>query len=296
MTISTTWMAKYVAGGDTALVNNIVFLWQNPCAATPSAYFQTLFPAAGEALITFLSFGWDDVLRGAVRPKGAYCGRRKQKKPRARPGILRQLLTDDVGNNIGKHIPGTKTIRARPTSSGVNFLWRADGVLQRGLFWWMVSDIVNDFFVNWSSGIIDGHCTPGLYDWEGSCYGNNSTFIPLVPIQDVTMPVDGSQVNCTAHLGAISWTGQKRGFAYGSLEVLNIGLSTSTFDLILWTDKGGGAELASEVSSPAMPGQRALCIVAAPVEGPQSVYLRMRPKTTTWGGLDAMIVASGTNF
>jgi len=296
VTISTTWMAKYVTGGDTALVNNVIFLWQNPCAIRPSAYFQTLFPAAGTALVTFFAFGWDDVLRGALRPRGAYCGRRKQKKPRARPGILRQWLTDDVGNNIGKHIPGSKTIRARNTSSGVNFLWRLDGVLQRGLFWWMVADIVDDFFINWTTGIIDGHCEPGLYDWEGSCYNNNSIFIPLVPIQDVLMTIDGSQTNCVAHLGTISWIGQKRGFAYGSLECLNIGASTAAFDLILWSDKNGGTELASETSNAAFPGQPASSAVGAFVEGPQSVYLRMRPRSTTWGGLDASIVASGTNI
>jgi len=294
--INTAWLAQYIARHETPVVNSIVFLWQNPCAIRPSAYVELAFPALGTALVTFFTFGWEDVVRGALRPKGSLCGRIKQKKPRARPGFLRQLLTDDIGNNIGKHLPGTNTIRSIKYSKGYTLAWVVDNLSQRGLFYWLLLGISEDIFINWTTGIIDAHCTPGLFDWEGSCYDPQGFFIPLVPIQDVTMVTDGDHVNCGATGGVISIPFARSGFIYGSLDATNTGPNGAAFELVMWTDQGGGQEFDSSNSQFCIPGEIGHASVGAFVQGAGSFYLRMRPNGTNWHAVEGFIVGSGKNI
>ena len=50
-------------------VNGIVKFIQNPCIAPWVVYVELAAPAAGKAVLTLLDFGFDDVVRGALRPK-----------------------------------------------------------------------------------------------------------------------------------------------------------------------------------------------------------------------------------
>lgn len=129
--------------------NRVSKFMANPCDAPTMAYVETFFPAAGKAVITLLSFGLDDVARGFFRPKGLYpkgcLGRNKRR--RGAIGI------PEVGEEIGKRIPGAETVKSRQYGGLEKNLWLLDGLAQRVLFWFMVIDVITDFSYDWTSGI-----------------------------------------------------------------------------------------------------------------------------------------------
>jgi hypothetical protein len=48
-------------------------------------------------------------------------------------------------------MPGAKPIGAPQWTAAGRALWRIDSVMQRGLFWWLVADVTNDFAFEWTS-------------------------------------------------------------------------------------------------------------------------------------------------
>jgi len=131
-------------------VNAVIKYFQNPCDAPWAIYFETALPALGEAIITILSFGFDDVVRGAVRPKGLRSGRHTRG---GRKGGRRGGGIPEIGNLLGTMIPGSKAARDRKVSAGVRNLWVLDGIIQRVLWYWLVADVTATFAFNWTSAI-----------------------------------------------------------------------------------------------------------------------------------------------
>ncbi|MBW8018008.1 MAG: hypothetical protein FVQ82_17705 [Planctomycetes bacterium] len=129
-------------------LNYVVDAWAAPCEAPWYIIVETMGPAALKALITFATFGWDDVFRGYVRPKQL---RRtgKMKKPFRIKGV--PIYFPEIGEWIGKRLPWARRFQAIVYRSGSVTMWRIDSVLQRGLFYWLVADIAVDFFFNWTS-------------------------------------------------------------------------------------------------------------------------------------------------
>ncbi len=142
-------------------VNYVVRFLEDPCDAPWMVYIETAIPPAGRLLLAWFSFGLDDVLRGFFRPKGLRSGRhgRRGRRGGVRPGRLTRLarnipgLGDDVGNFIGKRLPGAERARGRQVSQGVKSLWIIDNRLQRLLLWWFVADIVSTFLYEWASAL-----------------------------------------------------------------------------------------------------------------------------------------------
>lgn len=129
-------------------VNYVIDAWADACEAPWYIYVETMKPAALEAFIVLITFGWDDVLRGIFRPGGL--GRRSMK----RKGRWARKIPrfPELGETIGKGLPvadqiedfvkwGTKT----------RFLWRIDTAIQLALFAWLVVDVTVDFAFNWTS-------------------------------------------------------------------------------------------------------------------------------------------------
>ncbi len=128
--------------------NYVIDAWTNPCVAPWYIYVETMGPAALKAFITLISFGWDDVARGFWRPRGLNprrTGKRKGKWRRAIPRF------PELGEEIGKRIPGADAVKGRKWGCGGRTLWRIDTALQRGFFYWLVADVTNDFFFEWTS-------------------------------------------------------------------------------------------------------------------------------------------------
>lgn len=129
-------------------VNYVIDSWAMPCEAPWYIYVETLKPAALEAFIVLITFGWDDVLRGVFRPGGLGHRTMKRKGRWAR----KVPRFPEMGETIGKGLPvadqiedfikwGTKT----------RFLWRIDTAIQMALFAWLVVDVTIDFAFNWTS-------------------------------------------------------------------------------------------------------------------------------------------------
>lgn len=139
-------------------VNYVVEAWSTGCDAPWYIYVETMKPAALEAFIVLLSFGWADVVRGRLRPKGL--GRRTSK----RKGRWNRRIPafPEIGNTLGKAIPlGEQLEDFVKWGTGTRFLWRIDNLMQAGLFMWLVADVAEDFVFNWTSLLYESYwCQP----------------------------------------------------------------------------------------------------------------------------------------
>lgn len=129
--------------------NRVVEFGMHSCDAPWPTYITAAFAPAGKAIITLLSFGLDDVARGYLRPKGLYKNGCLGRKKRGRNVVG----VPEVGEEIGKRLPGADLSKSRSYSAGEKHLWLLDGVAQRILFWVMVGDIVTDFAFDYVQGI-----------------------------------------------------------------------------------------------------------------------------------------------
>lgn len=93
---------------------------------------------SGEVLVALLSFGWSDVARGALRPRGIRPRSHLRNSKKNKPG--RGL--PEIGNEIGKKAGDALEIRGRAVSEGVKKLWIADAVLQRIGYWILITETV----------------------------------------------------------------------------------------------------------------------------------------------------------
>lgn len=147
-------------------INYIVDFWIDPCNAPLLLYLELALPPAGDALVTWFTYGLADVLRGYARPSKALGGRRstrkgKGKKPRTRLGRAaaqagrrgRMLpgFGDDSGGFLGKNLPGAKEFKKRPISQGEFNLWILDDVGQKVLLALLITDIAIDFGYEWAT-------------------------------------------------------------------------------------------------------------------------------------------------
>ncbi len=144
-------------------VNYIKTVSEDPCNGPPWIVNMELFlPPAGDAIITMMLFGWDDVARGFFRPRGLHRGKGARRGPRA-AGRIRRLgsflgklpgIGDDPGDFIGKKLPFAKKVKGRKIVMAERIMWLVDNRLQRLLFWWLVIDVVEEFFYDWTSLIM----------------------------------------------------------------------------------------------------------------------------------------------
>lgn len=139
-------------------VNFVIDSWVTGCDAPWYIYIETMKPAALEAFIVLITFGWADVLRGAFRPKGL--GRRSSKR-KGRWARHRGRFPE-VGNTLGKALPFAEQIEDFiKWGSNTKMLWRIDNAMQAGLFFWLVADVAEDFAFNWTSLLYESYwCQP----------------------------------------------------------------------------------------------------------------------------------------
>lgn len=152
-----------VIGDIYGAANTVIDYAESDCHPDWNIYVETLFPALGEAVLVLLSFGLDDVLRGYFRPAGGRgfgglgrASRRTRRLTRAQRarGLLRGGIPE-IGELIGRHLPNAEVVRGRNIGRGERWLWRVDGIAQRGLWYWMVADVTEDFLVNWTTALLE---------------------------------------------------------------------------------------------------------------------------------------------
>lgn len=189
-------------------INFIIDSWSTGCRAPWYIYIETMGPAALEAFIVMLSFGWADVIRGALRPKGL--GRRTTK--RKGKWSKRIPAFPEPGNTLGKWLPFAEQIEDFTNwGTKTKGLWRIDNAIQAGLFWWLVADVAEDFVFNWTSLLYETHwCKePELGKFSYRNAGMTSKFgnawrLAAYGIEDyeIPMPAWGFQSGRTGATGA----------------------------------------------------------------------------------------------
>ncbi len=145
--------------------NTIIEVAEIRCNWSWRLFVETALPAVGEAALALVAFDWDDIARGALRPygiRGRYrirkggtkrtTGRRTLTKRRA-SRILRRAEIPEIGELIGKNLPGSKLIKSSAAMGKTRWLWILDGFAQRFLFYWLIFDVASDFLYNWAMGI-----------------------------------------------------------------------------------------------------------------------------------------------
>lgn len=155
--------------GYSGIINNIGFLITNPCGATPWIYLETLIPVTGHALVEFLSFGLSDILIGYAHPKprrgmNRYDRRDKAKRERGRDGKMRRARKfeiPEIGNEIGKHLPGSRYVKSVQTDLLSHLIWVPVDIAERAAWWWLITDILQDGVYNWASEIFKESCLGG---------------------------------------------------------------------------------------------------------------------------------------
>jgi len=147
-------------------VNYIIDFWVDPCHAPVIVYIQLLRDPLAHALLAWFSFGLSDVIRGYIRPSKALGGtsfnrRGKEKKPKTKfrkfagqvGGVAKTVpgIGDDVGNWIGKNLPGAQEVKGRFIGQGERLLWMIDDLGQRALLALLIADIATDFLYEWAT-------------------------------------------------------------------------------------------------------------------------------------------------
>ncbi len=147
-------------------VNYVIEAWSITCDAPWWFYVEALKPAAFKAFITLITFGWDDVARGYFRPRGLGARRTGKRKGKWRKAVPR---FPELGEEIGKRLPGADEMKGRQWSQAGNALWMIDSVIQQGLFWWLVADVTNDFAYDFTSVLYESRwCqwdSRGKFSW-----------------------------------------------------------------------------------------------------------------------------------
>jgi len=111
------------------------------------------------------------VARGFFRPYG--------------PGGRKSLVFDprkakwqweipELGEEIGKRIPGARLIKASRVMRATRFIWVLDGLIQRALYYFMIIDLLSEFLYAWSSAVLRAApgCGAALY-CRGGTYGDS---------------------------------------------------------------------------------------------------------------------------
>jgi len=221
-------------------VNYVVTYWQDPCHAPLLVYLELALPPAGDALLTWFSFGLDDVLRGFLRPSkalggGAFKRRGKEKirkskffKATGRIGrVLKAVpgIGDDLGNWIGKNLPGAQEIKGRVIQDGERFLWLIDDVAQRALLALLIADVLLDFAYEWATLLNESEfCKRDHADTLYATGPGSPTGFPFGCLPNATAVVVFAEGNVGWH-GNTGGCGPGRHTAVTATQVTNSGPS-----------------------------------------------------------------------
>jgi len=275
--------------------NAVTLLVQNQCDAPWTVYFETALPALGEAAITLLTFGLDDVARGYFRPKGVRGGFhwRKIRNVAGRAPNRFQRGVPEIGEEIGKRLPGAERVRNRVVSDGVRHLWRIDGVLQRGLWYWMVADVTGEFLINWSTGIIesefcrDAAKSSALYEGSGGGVVAIQGWEPMQANSLVYNRDDLNHFSSGWDLPAGIW------FVNGTVQWTNTG--NVAHEALLGIFEGEGQDDLITISDGVgvAPNEDGTMSIQATITGPKKISYQWRISQGTASGFDSSHLAIG---
>jgi hypothetical protein len=131
-------------------VNTIIDFWSNPCNAPWTVYVETLYPALGRMLLVIVDVSLLDLIKTYLEPRGQSTRGNKRKKGRRR-AIPRGI--PDPSDLLARLIPGRDFFEGRRAGPNEAFIWRIDGIIDRGLWYWLIIDATTEGFYWWAMGI-----------------------------------------------------------------------------------------------------------------------------------------------
>lgn len=241
---------------NTAFMNSVRLLIDNPCNTPWYVYAETAVPSAGKALLILLGFGMGDVVRGMLRPRGlrGFGPGKRDRRGRGGRGRPGKRGIPEIGNLIGRTIAPIGQHEAT-YASGEKLLWKIDGVAQTGLWYFLIAGVIKDFFSIWQTAILERN--------QFNCSGvsamavHKSEFV-ITPLNDWVDPGSGACVwgTCPPFPGPFWKAGPKGAFVTfaASAKPLATGIAGPTFEARLTSGNernsaGGFSAFGTEVQA-----------------------------------------------
>lgn len=283
-------------------VNYAMTITEDPCNGPPwIVQMELAGPPAGEAIITMLTFGWDDVARGYFRPRGLHRGKQARRTPKA-AGRLHRLgrlfrnvpgIGDDPGDIIGRRLPGATKVKGRRIRFFERITWLIDNRLQRALFWWLVIDVVEEFWYDWTSLLMASEfCTRGF---GASLYmtGPGGSFPSLGAWRgtfhdDFRWEEEGlAGTTAAVNLPPGQWD------VTSTILVRNVSAQLGLFAMQLRTG-GGDFVVFDEQRTPLIPPVLVgSCIVKASITGPETIFILGNAFFASFAGVEIHTTVTG---
>lgn len=175
------WIASYPQSMIIRL-NSVIDMFEWGCEGNIMVYVKLALPALGNLVMQMFQIEYDDILRGFL--KGA--GLRSRAKLFGKPGKSKfSLEIPEIGEEIGKRLPGAGRIAGSRLGKGLKWIFKADAVIQRTLWYFVITDMVTDFLYTWSSGVVRAEeCAGGgVYIRDGEYGIPGEEGINRVPLQ-----------------------------------------------------------------------------------------------------------------
>jgi len=153
----------------------------------------------------------------------------------------------ELGNSIGKSLPGSKFFQGRKVTGAERWVWTLDLAVQRVLYYWLVADITEDFVTNWTTAIMESEdCRDQL---TYSCVAVRTGPVPVVVDNWARM----SAWNTVFETGPGFWTGFTGGLSVPSGAVAYCTLEATVVGSDPYPNVGGQVRL--DASSGVVPTQ-----------------------------------------
>ena len=273
--------------------NTIKFLIENPCDAPWMLYVETLLPALGTATLSLLSFGMDDVVRGAFRPRVKRSGRHRR---RGRKGKKIRFSIPELGNAIGSDIMVEKTFPTRQVSQGTRHLWIIDGVLQRVLWYWLIYDVLDEGLYQWSSLIMKSTFCQSKFAQRLYAQGNGGGLLGILSWQALLCPT------ITYITSGITWTTSTGRIPAGTFLLIatvfaiNSGTLDQTVEIRIIQQPPGPDPIAQGDPEFIEPGFGAKLLCAGYLKGPARFTIQWRNDRGGTSGIYAGVFALQVGF
>lgn len=152
-----------ILGDAIGTINAVTNFVEYGCYPHWTVWVDTFWKPAGILVIQLFGFGWGDVLRGYFRPtnirgiggRTRVPTRGKKNKPGKKGGGRRIPRPPEIGNEIGKALPGSTFFQGRKVTGLERRLWIIDMGFQRIAWWWLVADVTENFVTNWTTAIME---------------------------------------------------------------------------------------------------------------------------------------------
>lgn len=143
-------------------MNAIIDFYEYGCYPNWTVWVDTLWPCLGKAFLMLFDFGWGDILRGYFRPTYIRGGGGLTRKPvrnrikkAGKVSKIKALASPpEIGNEIGKALPGSKKFQARKVTGAERLVWILDFQVQKVFWYWLIFAIAEEFIQCWSSSIM----------------------------------------------------------------------------------------------------------------------------------------------